>query len=503
MPDPKPTRLGLELELEVPDLQNPYLEGEVNVGFIHDSGSEIRRPAFWDGEFGWKVRFSAPAAGKWDWTSSLGETGSFEVAQGRPLLGLSPGKRNFVWSDGEPFLPIADTAWALPFRATLAETELYARDREGKGFNAANLMTIQPDTRAEGPADRAALDGFGRAFADDHLGHLNELLPDYFQHHDAQISILLQHGIVPIHTPLFHGYGWKGLSVNGPIVPPDEAARFARYLLARYGAAPAIWQVGADGSGWEPTTRAMGLVFNQHDAYHQPVGIHYNPWQSNDAHLEEDWCEFHLCQTGHVGEIRPEIVAQMHSRQPTRAVANGEPTYEGMAGGTAGVGRWQHDQAWTSFVAGGTLGIWYGAASLWQWRREPETAWGDWCAGPFDWQGALAQEGSRYPGILGQIVSQYDFVDASPTIALARGRRGIAKPGSWILAYLENGGTVNVEAWEDGLPWVAYRTLDGSEFARGRLNLAEQDPHMGSRIVLPVGEPLAVVVGYPRQEARS
>jgi hypothetical protein len=40
---------------------NPYTDVDVDVwvDFTHDDGTVIRRPAFWDGEQTWKVRFAS------------------------------------------------------------------------------------------------------------------------------------------------------------------------------------------------------------------------------------------------------------------------------------------------------------------------------------------------------------------------------------------------------------------------------------------------------------
>ena len=77
----------------------------------------------------------------------------------------------------------------------------------------------------------------------------SDLNPAYFQYLDRLLGILQQHGIVPVLQPVFQGFGWKGLDVAGTVVPPREYARYCRYLVARYGARPAVCLVGADGSG--------------------------------------------------------------------------------------------------------------------------------------------------------------------------------------------------------------------------------------------------------------
>ena len=50
-----------------------------------------------------------------------------------------------VHADDTPALLAGDTAWALPWRATVEQCRIYAADRQAKGFSATRLMTVQPD----------------------------------------------------------------------------------------------------------------------------------------------------------------------------------------------------------------------------------------------------------------------------------------------------------------------------------------------------------------------
>ncbi len=90
-------------------------------------------------------------------------------------------------------------------------------------------------------------------------------------------ATLLRHGIVPVWQPVFQGFGWKGLRTAGAEVPPEDYARYCRYLVARYGAAPAVWLVGADRFGDEPQVAAGGAEVHAWDDLAQPTGIHYAP----------------------------------------------------------------------------------------------------------------------------------------------------------------------------------------------------------------------------------
>ena len=131
---------------------------------------------------------------------------------------IPPGGRNLIHADGTPRLLCADTAWALPWRATVEQAEIYARDRQAKGFNAALLMTVQPDMDCKGPRSRTEDLGFDVGFEDLPKGTLRQLRPEYFQMFDRLTGILVAHGIAPVYQPVFHGYGWKGRRVAGNVL---------------------------------------------------------------------------------------------------------------------------------------------------------------------------------------------------------------------------------------------------------------------------------------------
>ncbi|MCB9423393.1 MAG: DUF4038 domain-containing protein [Ardenticatenaceae bacterium] len=442
------------------EYENPYTDVDVHVEFTHESGTTLRRPAFWDGGQTWKVRFASPLAnGRWHWLSQSSHKDSGLHRQGGTLdcqpdsqtthrfyrhgfWRMSPGKRSLVHADGYPAILAGDTAWALPWRATEEQCRIYAVDRQAKGFNAVLLMSVQPDMHARGPRDRIADEGFDIGFEDLPNGHINELNPAYFQYLDRLIGILVEHEIVPVYQPVFFGFGWKGLSVAGPVLPPAEYARYCRYLVARYGARPAVYLVGGDGSGYEPQVPAGGEEIEKWDAYQQPTGIHYRPHADNRAWQDADWLDFQWCQTGHSGEHMPERVTDMWRNTSIKAVANGEPTYE--HGGRRGKaeGWWQGHEAWSNLCAGGTMGVVYGAGSLWQWRLHPEESGHEafFLAENAGWREALDFEGSRYVGLIPRILEGLPTTDMEPNWQVSLGRRGLLVPGKLYIGYLSEGG---------------------------------------------------------------
>jgi hypothetical protein len=166
------------------DYDNAYTQVEAWADITHSDGTTLRRPAFWDGGRTWKIRFASPhASGEWTYQTSANvddaglqnQSGVLHCAAAeetsnrfyqRGFWRMSPGKRNLVYADGTPCLLVGDTAWALPWRATLEQCREYSQDRQRKGFNAALLMTVQPDMKAQGPRSRTEDYGFDVGFED-------------------------------------------------------------------------------------------------------------------------------------------------------------------------------------------------------------------------------------------------------------------------------------------------------------------------------------------------
>jgi hypothetical protein len=369
---------------------------------------------------------------------------------------------------------------------------VYAADRRAKGFNAVLLMSVQPDMRAVGPRDRTQDEGFGVAFEDLADGHLNQLNVEYFQYLDELLRILVEHHLVPVLQPVFHGFGWKGLDVAGTVVPPEEYARYCRYLVARYGAQPAIYLVGGDGSGREPQIAAGGAEVHAVDCYSQPIGIHYRPHIRPDAHQDADWLDFQWCQTGHEGEHVPERVADMWRNLPVNAVANGEPTYENSGRTGKAIGWWQGHEAWSNLCAGGTMGVVYGAGSLWQWRLHPEEpGHSDYFTAPgAGWREAVDFEGSSYVGLVTKILAGLPTADMSPQWDKVISGRAVGVPGRMLIVYRENGGMIPV--FDETVP-LHYRIVDprdGSLVATGKRDSPRDplpDPGGAPRVYICLG----------------
>lgn len=475
--------------------QNPYTDAKVWASFVNDKGDSLVRPAFWDGDNRWKLRFAPPDAGSvWTWQvyseakdegfnkkgsfRSVPYTGSNKLLQHGPLT-MSAGKRNVLHADGTPMLIVGDTPWSIPYRATTEQVGIYAADRQSKGFNIALMIAAQPDIKAEGPAERNTVEGFDRAFFDIPDGHLDQLNPAYFQYLDAILSILHRHEIVPVFAPLAHGYGWKGKQSLGPKAEGEEFARFVQYLLARYGQNPALWLLSLDGHGNAPGVVPAGEMLEKWDAYKQPTGLHYNPcddflatWAVNDSshcyhynrtHQDAPWLDFQWAQTGHDGKHQYHKVERMYDNKPVKAVMNGEPTYERMNEGTVGIGWWQGEDAWNQLMHGGTMGVVYGAVSLWQWKITPdEPGWEEWTNAPYNWQDAMQFEGAPYVGAISRAFDGFDFADMERRWDLTENHQPLlVKKDVFYISYLDKGGVLSLKEIPENMPFYWFDPLKG------------------------------------------
>lgn len=499
------TTVEITFEAEKP-YANAYTDVDVWAWFVSESGDSLVRPAFWDGGNTWRVRFAPPDAERnWSWSSYasvddsglVGKTGSLKsVTYGgansllkHGLFRMSGGKRNVIHADGTPFLVVGDTPWSIPFRATSAQVSTYAKDRRKKGFNTALLLSLQPDKFAKGPEARNTVLGFDVAFEDLPEGHLNKLRPDYYQTLDTLVQILLDHELTPVYAPFAHGYGWKGETAIGSEAAPDEYVRYCKYLVARYGSKPALWLINLDGHPSNvPGVRPGGEAIETWDGYHQPVGLHYSPyddwmatWANGDSsccfhynkiYQEEAWLDFQWAQTGHDGKHLYHKVERMYENKPVKGSMNGESTYEGMGGGKNALGWWQGHDAWMQLMHGGTMGVVYGAVGVWQWKITPdEPGWPEWTNAPFGWREALDLEGSRYVGAISKAFSGFDFADMEKRWDLTDGNHPLlAKEGIFYITYLERGGEVSISNVPSGLSYWWFDPVAGEFKQRGKTN---------------------------------
>lgn len=290
---------------------------------------------------------------------------------------------------------------------------------------------------------------------------------------------LIDHEIVPVYAPVAHGYGWKGETPFGPRLTAEEYSRYCKYLVARYGATPALWLVNLDGNARAASIKPAGETIHEWDSYDQPTGVHYSPqddwlatWANGDStccfhynrmYQDEDWLDFQWAQTGHDGLHLFHKVRRMYDEKPTKANMVGESTYEAMGDGKLGLGWWQGEDAWQQLMQGGTMGVVYGAACLWQWKiTADEPAWESWTNAPFSWRDALQLEGSNYVGHISKAFEGLEFTDIERRFDLTEDSTAVlTKDSKLYISYLHNGGNIRIKGVRPGLPFRWFDPKQG------------------------------------------
>jgi len=413
---------------------NPYTDVAVSATFEHESGTRYEIPGFWDGDGQWRVRFAPTEPGRWTYEvdsarddSGLATEGRFEAvasAGSNPIRShgfLEPDGRRLVHDDGTPFFWLADTAWSAGAKASTEEWERYLTARGDQGFNVVQITAL-PQHDASKPWDRLP---FGESW------NLDDPDPAYFRALDDLVAMAHDRGFVPALVALWFNYApgtwpdWDGERVRHPF-DPEQAARFGRYLAARYGAYGPAWLVSGD-TNYEADDEAALEVY---DAAARAIGesvthplraSHMIGGQSTPERVaDRDWLDFHCYQSGHTVDldVPAELAADCRSRGEA-PVINGEPPYERLEyHDTQGrrIGRETARQAaWLSVLAGANAGVTYGAHGVWPWHRDGERFGGDDFWGmPDPWDEALRYPGARDYGRLRDFCGRFAIGELAP-----------------------------------------------------------------------------------------
>ncbi len=382
------------------DYPNPFAEVRLQCRFVQGA-TVIDRPAFWDGQRTWRVRFAPPSAGLWQWSTSCsdpangglhGHHGTFEV---QPYQGNNPNyrhghvkvsenRRYFVRADGTPFFWLGDTHWMMAdferlhennapqAPAGLSQFEQLLDDRVAKGFTVYQNYFAGHDPHWWRDAQYACLDP----------ARFRDVL-------DPMIAKVVDRGLV-----VAQGIG---LYVTALKVPHESLARLAEYVAARYGAYPLVWFTGqevnlpprngqpvTDLEGWEGAAR----TYAETNGYGQPVGGHMFPGRPT-VWGDQPWHTWFPLQGGHTG-VGPRTVADYRfywDFEPRKPFLETEAMYEQILCGP----RYANDAdvrqvAWKAWL-NGSYGFTYGAAAVWlfKWDRaddrghsyNPDTWWYD------------------------------------------------------------------------------------------------------------------------------
>lgn len=278
-------------------VKNP-IEQQFGAQLIHESGTTLDIPGFYNGNGEWIVRFSPPTIGKWRYLtySSLpglagkrGEVsvGSANATQKGPIVIDNEDRSKFKYANGDPYFLLAfelDWLFALDAKnkGDIPKTRQLISQVKANGFNQI-VMNVYAYDANWGERDKIKPEhNYAKPDVFPFLGS-NEK-PDYsdlnyafFQHLDRVIAHLDQQGIVS-HLMI---YVWnKKVSWPDPESKADNM--YFDYVVKRYQAYPnLIWDIskealayGRDDIGY--ITRRIDRL-RKLDAHGRLVSVHdYN-----------------------------------------------------------------------------------------------------------------------------------------------------------------------------------------------------------------------------------
>ena len=379
---------------------NPLLGDEfceMDVVFTHTDGTVISRPAFWDGENVFKVRFAPTKAGKWSYITICGNDKALDGQKGtvktfgysgdlavykHGFLTISDNCRYFTHNDGTPFFYLGDTHWSLPFEA----------------FESSNIPGIESqfkyivDTRIEQgftvfqsePIQAKNLTGKDltynlSSFGPEDLGGFANL--------DRKFKYLADKGMVHANAQLFFTYE---LAENNAYYSDEYLDKLARYWVARYGAYPVMWTTAQEAdndfyferpsdqkvfdSNSNPWKKVLKSIY-KYDAYRHPLTAHmeyawYDDAVNNGGGTIASNSSFNSVE-GHNwfaaqwsppkdGGIDFRLPKDFWDSKPTKPTVNYEGQYDHFWTNTFGA----RMQGWTAYL-NGMFGYGYGCAGIW------------------------------------------------------------------------------------------------------------------------------------------
>ena len=383
-------------------------------------------------------------------------------------LAVSENGRYFVDGDGRPFFYLADTAWTLFKRLTLAEVDHYFGNRAAKGFTVIQAYVLRG-------LDVRNLDG-ELPLIDHDPTRLNEA---FFRNIDTIVERAGRFGLtmglvatMGAHVQHVPGRSEK-YAKSEAIFNTKNAFTFGELLGARYKDRDVIWYLGGDHNPSADTIDiwdAMAAGLKTGSAHRRLLSYHVTGGASSSTLLHErDWLDFNAPQSGHrSAEPTYEYISKDYALEPVKPTLDMEPRYEDMLDGvwyprlvsnpSGRIGARQVREAAYWAMLAGAAGQGYGHNSVWTMHdgieQDPKDYSFPLCLPRAHWLAALDSPGAFAMGYMRKLLELrpwYSLLPDQTLIVTGQGQgedhvqAACAEDGSFALAYLPFGHVVVVK----------------------------------------------------------
>lgn len=409
--------------------------------------------------------------------------------------------RSFT-QDGNRFVWMGDTAWALFTRLTREEVVEYLDVRRAQGFNVVQAAAIF--NQAGGPVNR-----YGHRPTVS--GNVSNTSTPYWDHVDFVVTEAARRGITMGILPV-----WAD-GQTGSVVTTGNARGYGTWLAGRYRDDTNVtWIMGGDASaaGNEGIWRelAAGLAAGGSTAietYH-PRGDQTSTWWFNT----DAWIDYHMIQGGHClrYDTRRGLLGQAYGNQGGKPYLDGEPIYEAHpycweqppAGRSVAVDV-RRDAYWAMLA--GAAGHTYGHHVVWPFSTGTHPFSGE-AGTPGHWRDALQNEGANDMRWARQLIESRPRLEpdagtvATPQTGVQHQPGARAVDGATLMAYTPTGRAISINldrlaGTDAGMWWFNPRTGIATALpARPSTGTVTLTPPTGEDWVL-VADDLARAFGPP------
>lgn len=177
------------------------------------------------------------------------------------LTAVSVDKRSLVDQNGQPFVMVADSAWALPYNVSTADMATYLSTRAAQGFNTALVALVGDAYISSNSAFAQTYDGVniftGTVGGKPDLSTPN---PVYWARVDTLVSLARTYGITLVLTPADEAPPADCMAMlvaNGH----TACVNYGNFLANRYKNAPnVVWMHGNDYTDTSYDTYVAGIM---------------------------------------------------------------------------------------------------------------------------------------------------------------------------------------------------------------------------------------------------